>query len=114
MRNIARRMVAQWGFSFEALGGGPVAWETPNGNGLMQPKTASPAMESEIDAAVKTLVQSAFAKCESTLIENRALLDAVANRLIEKENIDYDELLQMRDAHFGGKSPANLLQDSRS
>merc|ERR1719178_452197 len=28
VRNIARRMVAQWGFVGDSLGGAPVAWET--------------------------------------------------------------------------------------
>merc|ERR1719242_2828361 len=36
VRNIARRMVAQWGFAMEELGDAPVAWETPEGNGMMQ------------------------------------------------------------------------------
>ena len=108
VRNIARRMVAQWGFAFEDLGGGPVAWETPEGNGMMQPKVASMQMESEIDVQVKKIVEAAFAHCMATLTENKELLDAVTARLIEKETIDYNELLEMRDAHYGGKSPAAL------
>ena len=107
-RSIARRMVAQWGFAFDELGGGPVAWETPEGNGLMQPKVASPDMEAQIDKQVQEIVTRAFENCMSTLTENKALLDAVTERLIEKETIDYDELLEMRDAHFGGASPAGL------
>jgi len=108
VRSIARRMVAQWGFAFDELGGGPVAWETPEGNGLMQPKVASPDMEAQIDKQVQEIVTRAFENCMSTLTENKALLDAVTERLIEKETIDYDELLEMRDAHFGGASPAGL------
>ena len=45
VRALARQMVAQWGFAAAALGGGPVAWETEEGNGLLAPRTASPAME---------------------------------------------------------------------
>ena len=108
VRQIARRMVAQWGFAFEDLGGGPVAWETPEGNGMMQPKVASMQMEGEIDAQVKKIVEAAFEKCMATLTENKDLLDAVTQRLIEKETIDYNELLEMRDEHFGGKSPVGL------
>jgi len=108
VRSIARRMVAQWGFAFDELGGGPVAWETPEGNGLMQPKVASPDMEAQIDKQVQEIVTRAFENCMSTLTENKTLLDAVTERLIEKETIDYDELLEMRDAHFGGASPAGL------
>merc|ERR1719453_162788 len=36
VRNIARRMVAQWGFAMESMGQAPVAWEQPDGNSLMQ------------------------------------------------------------------------------
>merc|ERR1719247_2617596 len=48
VRNIARRMVAQWGFANDAMGDAPVAWETTEGNGLMAPKAASAETEREI------------------------------------------------------------------
>merc|ERR1712036_127923 len=38
-RNIARRMVAQWGFSKDVLGA--TSWESPDGNGGFGPKGAS-------------------------------------------------------------------------
>jgi len=100
VRQIARRMVAQWGFAMDSLGMAPVAWETPEGNGMMQPRAASPGMEKEIDMQVQKIVNDAFDKCYSALSTNRALMDAVATGLIEKETIDYQELQQMRDAHF--------------
>eukprot|EP00308_Calcidiscus_leptoporus_P011794 CAMPEP_0119356472 /NCGR_PEP_ID=MMETSP1334-20130426/5063_1 /TAXON_ID=127549 /ORGANISM="Calcidiscus leptoporus, Strain RCC1130" /LENGTH=700 /DNA_ID=CAMNT_0007370511 /DNA_START=46 /DNA_END=2146 /DNA_ORIENTATION=- len=100
VRSIARRMVAQWGFAFDNLGMAPVAWETPEGNGMMQPRAASPGMETEIDSQVQKIVTAAFDKCYSALSENKALMDAVATGLIEKETIDYQELQQMRDEHF--------------
>merc|ERR1711966_318223 len=34
VRNIARRMVAQWGFANAEMGAAPVAWETEQGNGM--------------------------------------------------------------------------------
>merc|ERR1719224_57915 len=55
VRNVARRMVTQWGFANDAMGAAPVAWETPEGNGLMQPRSASPATEREIDAQVQAI-----------------------------------------------------------
>merc|ERR1711988_981489 len=39
VRNIARRMVAQWGFANEAMGNAPVAWESMQGSTLMQART---------------------------------------------------------------------------
>merc|ERR1719201_2343585 len=47
VRNIARRMVAQWGFSKDVLGA--TSWESPDGNGGFGPKGASPETESVID-----------------------------------------------------------------
>merc|ERR1719299_134959 len=49
VRNIARRMVAQWGFANEAMGGAPTSWEPPDGNTLMTPRLSSEATEREID-----------------------------------------------------------------
>merc|ERR1740138_804460 len=57
VRNIARRMVAQWGFANEAMGFAPTAWETPEGSTLMSPRTSSEATEQEIDAQVKEIVK---------------------------------------------------------
>merc|ERR1712070_280580 len=48
VRNIARRMVAQWGFAMEQLGA--TSWESPEGNGGFGPQAASPETERRIDA----------------------------------------------------------------
>merc|ERR1719333_262194 len=40
VRNIARRMVTQWGYSKERIGA--IAWESPDGNGGFGPQAASP------------------------------------------------------------------------
>merc|ERR1719326_842898 len=45
VRNIARRMVSQWGFANEDMGNAPVAWEGQNGNGMMNPRMASAKTE---------------------------------------------------------------------
>jgi len=103
VRNIARRMVAQWGFMNAEMGQAPVAWEVPDGNGLMNAQAASPQTEAEIDVQVQKLVEDAYETCTKMLTENRALMDTMVERLIEKENIDYDELNTMRDEHFAKK-----------
>jgi len=100
VRNIARRMVAQWGFCNDEMGVAPVAWETPEGNGMQQPKAASAKTEKEIDDQVQRLVLKAYDSCYKLLSENRELMDTMVDGLIEKENIDYDELQRMRDAHY--------------
>merc|ERR1719163_776160 len=101
VRNIARRMVAQWGFANAEMGVAPVAWETPEGNGLMQARSASEDTEREIDEQVQRLVEDAYNECYKMLKDNWGLVDMITNGLIERENIDYDELQQMRDEHFG-------------
>merc|ERR1719399_1811534 len=77
VRNIARRMVAQWGFANDQMGDAPVAWETTDGNGLMAPKAASAETEKEIDAQVQKLVQEAYKTCYDLLSTNRALMDTL-------------------------------------
>ena len=103
VRSIARRMVAQWGFANDEMGSAPVAWETPEGNGLMNTKAASAATEQEIDDQVQKIVSKAYDTCKTLLSENMSLMDTMVDRLIEKENIDYDELIKMRDEHYVNK-----------
>ena len=50
VRNIARRMVTQWGFSKEKLGA--VAWEGPNGADPFRNPGASESREVQIDEEV--------------------------------------------------------------
>merc|ERR1712023_363804 len=45
VRNIARRMVAQWGFANDAMGNAPVAWETMQGSTITQARTSSEKTE---------------------------------------------------------------------
>merc|ERR1719331_3774151 len=45
VRNIASRMVAQWGFAMDSMGNAPTAWESQDGNTMFGPKGASLATE---------------------------------------------------------------------
>jgi len=101
VRNIARRMVAQWGFANDNMGNAPVAWEEPNGNSLMNGRSASMETEAELDEQVQLIVQRAYDNCYKLLSENKALMDELTEALIEKETVDYNELQEMRDKHFG-------------
>merc|ERR1719258_391900 len=93
VRDIARRMVAQWGFAKDVLGA--TSWESPDGNGGFGPKGASPETEAVIDAEVKKLVERAYIRCKETLETNRDLLDEITETLIEKETINFIELYSM-------------------
>merc|ERR1740138_1177793 len=99
VRNIARRMVAQWGFANSAMGRAPVAWETMEGNTWNSPKSSSEQTEEEIDEQVKKLVNKAFDITMETLKANREFLDAMAERLVEEETLDYTQLEAMRDQY---------------
>jgi len=101
VRNIARRMVTQWGFAEQNMGNAPVAWEEPESRGLMSAKTASMETEMEIDEQVKIIVNEAWRNCIKILSDNRALLDAISERLIQEETVDYMQLQEMR-TQYGG------------
>jgi len=107
VRNIARRMVAQWGFANENMGEAPVAWEMPE-PGAFGPTTASQATEAIIDAEVQKIVQRAYNKCFTTLSENKELLIELCDVLIEKESIDYNELQTLVESYTQNRaaSPA--------
>eukprot|EP00307_Rebecca_sp_RCC1486_P006549 CAMPEP_0119434194 /NCGR_PEP_ID=MMETSP1335-20130426/50544_1 /TAXON_ID=259385 /ORGANISM="Chrysoculter rhomboideus, Strain RCC1486" /LENGTH=690 /DNA_ID=CAMNT_0007460049 /DNA_START=12 /DNA_END=2084 /DNA_ORIENTATION=+ len=93
VRNIARRMVAQWGYAKDNLA--PIAWEMPEPGGFGSPATASEETEERIDEEVKAIVDRAYNKCYDTLAEHRGLLDALTTKLIEKETVDGPELYEL-------------------
>ena len=100
VRSIARRMVAQWGFGSNGLGGAPVAWEAPEGNGMLGPKAASASTEAAIDAEVQRLVEAAYARCHAALTEHHALLDDLAQGMLEHETLDYEQIEAIKQAHL--------------
>jgi cell division protease FtsH len=99
VRNIARRMVAQWGFANDAMGFAPTAWETPDGSSLMSARTSSEETEKEIDEQVKGLVNQAYQTTMKVLEANREFLDKMAQRLVEEETLDFAQLEKMRDEY---------------
>jgi len=107
VRNIARRMVAQWGFANSEMGNAPVAWETEQGNGMNAGiMVASPTTEAEIDVQVEKLVNEAYDRCKDLLTTHRGLMESLTERLIEDETVDYSELEKMRDDHLKTLTPA--------
>jgi len=100
VRNIARRMVAQWGFSKDSLA--PTAWEPAEQGGMFAGSTAaSEETESTIDDEVAKLVDDAYAVCKETMANNRPLLDATVDALLEKETIDGYELDALIEKYTG-------------
>jgi len=107
VRNIARRMVAQWGYSKDKLGA--TSWEGPDGNGGFGPSAASAEMEARIDSEVTEIVREAYDVCKTTLLKNRALLDELTEMLVERETVDYQEMQELVGKyHPNGVGTENL------
>ena len=110
VRDIARRMIAQWGFRATPGSRGenvlraPVAWEEPEKQ-MGGPQTASKSTERLIDAETKALVQGAYDKCYATLESNKKLLKAVVDELMDKETIDQSQFMALV-AEYGDKEAA--------
>ncbi|KAK7254169.1 metalloendopeptidase [Aureococcus anophagefferens] len=100
VRDIARRMIAQWGFRATPGSRGenvlraPVAWEEAEKQ-MGGPQTASKSTERLIDAETKALVQGAYDKCYATLESNKKLLKAVVDELMDKETIDQSQFMAL-------------------
>merc|ERR1719258_514304 len=110
VRNIARRMVAQWGFAKETLA--PTAWETPDASQQMfgGAPTASDTTERAIDAEVQQIVQRAYTVCYNTLRANRELLDKVVYDLLDKETIDTADMTKLTDEYGVTLSQEEMLE----
>ncbi|HWV55877.1 MAG TPA: ATP-dependent zinc metalloprotease FtsH [Longimicrobiales bacterium] len=92
--SMARRMVTQFGMS-EAVG--PMAvgdsdHEVFLGREITQRREVSERTAELVDAEVKRLLDEAYERAMTCLEENRALLDAVAEALLERETIDREEI----------------------
>jgi len=92
--DLARRMVCEFGMS-ERLGpvtlgrkAGPIFL----GRDIVEDRNYSETVASEIDKEVRRIVEECYERAKRLLQENRHLLDAIANRLLEKETIDGEEL----------------------
>ncbi len=91
---LARRMVCEFGMSDQL---GPVtlgrkAGPIFLGRDIVEDRNYSEAIANEIDKEVRRLVEECYERAKQLLQENRAALDAIAHRLLEKETIDGEEL----------------------
>jgi len=93
----ARQMVTRFGMS-ERLG--PVALGRQQGNMFLGREIASERDFSEetaatIDQEVGQLIARAYQRAKAVLTENQAVLDQLAQMLIDKETVDAEELQQL-------------------
>jgi cell division protease FtsH len=108
--NLARKMVCEWGMS-DALG--PIAYaknesEPFLGRDIQRPKGYSEATAQQIDREVHDLVISQYNRAKEILTTNRDALERLALALIEREALDYQEVL----ASMEGRElpPVKLVQ----
>lgn len=93
VRDLARRMVTQWGFRNNTnIDDFPIAWDPSEpigygGNSLLSSET-----ENEIDYEIMMIVKNAYDVCKKTLSENMDILESVKDALIEKETITGKEV----------------------
>jgi cell division protease FtsH len=91
---VARQMITRFGMSDRL---GPVALGRQSGNVFLGRDIASDRDFSDetaaaIDEEVKMLVDQAYKRAKDVLVENRHVLDKIAEMLIEKETVDAEEL----------------------
>jgi len=89
---LARDMVTKYGMSDKL---GALAFENPGGQAMfgrgLEEKEYSEEMSAQIDAEVSRIMKEAFVRAEKTIKDNRKALDAIAEALIEVENLERDE-----------------------
>lgn len=95
---LARDMVTKYGMSDKF---GPIALEPTGGRAMfgnnVDEKSYSPVTGDEIDKEVARLLREAREKVEQIITEKRSALDAVAEALIDKENLEqaeYEEIVK--------------------
>ncbi|MEB3282272.1 MAG: ATP-dependent zinc metalloprotease FtsH3 [Lyngbya sp.] len=91
---VARQMITRYGMSDRL---GPVALGRQQGNvflgrDIMSERDFSEETAATIDEEVRKLVDEAYARAKNVLMENRHILDKLAEMLIEKETVDSEEL----------------------
>jgi cell division protease FtsH len=100
---LARSMILEYGMS-ESLG--PLTYETRTRNMLgmrlaadVEQKQYSEETLQEIDREVRRIVDETQARVRKLLMRERKALDGVADRLLEKEVIEGDELIEILESH---------------
>ncbi|MEA3155228.1 MAG: cell division protease FtsH [Betaproteobacteria bacterium] len=116
--DIARSMVMRYGME-EKLG--HVAYESESPRFLDVPEAIprgrqfSEEVAREIDRAVKANIDEAFRKAHRVLSQNRGVLDLGAERLLQKETLNEDELKALaNEVHRVEGSGPRAISESRA
>jgi cell division protease FtsH len=114
---LARRMVKQFGMS----GLGRVCYQEHQGPAFLNGAFGEPSREyseqtaREIDIEVRKIIEEATEEVRTILLARKAALGAVAQRLMEKEVIDGDELHLLLEQYVPGPKlvPGSLALEER-
>ncbi|CAK8718215.1 MAG: cell division protease FtsH [Candidatus Electronema aureum] len=92
--DLVRRMVCEWGMSEEL---GPLAYGKKEeqvflGREIAQQRDYSEDTARRIDEVVKNIIEKAAEETETLLTENKDILKAVADELLEKETITLEDI----------------------
>ena len=109
---IARAMVTEYGMS--SLG--PIQYERNTGSvflgrDYMNEKNFSDQVALEIDEEVRKIINECYEEGKQTLMENRSLLDLLAQHLVEIETLtkeDINELVETGKLSWWEKKKAKL------
>ncbi len=93
---LARKMVCEWGMSSM----GPLTFGKREeaiflGKEFARHQDYSEATAVEIDSEIKQLVERAFSRAKETLVNNRPVLDRIAEALLEREVLEGEEVYRM-------------------
>lgn len=94
---VAKQMITRFGMSDRL---GPVALGRQQGNmflgrDIMSERDFSEETAAAIDEEVRKLVDTAYSRAKEVLVNNRKVLDEIAQMLIEKETVDAEELQEI-------------------
>ncbi|MHB8645499.1 MAG: ATP-dependent zinc metalloprotease FtsH [Thermomicrobiales bacterium] len=111
--SLARRMVGLWGMSEEvgALYLGTGEQDVFLGRELTRDRDYSEDTISAADRAVRELLERSHHHASQLLTERRVALDALAQRLLEDETLDQEQVFQLFEAADGGM-PRHGLSDA--
>ncbi|GBQ24447.1 cell division ATP-dependent metalloprotease FtsH [Gluconacetobacter sacchari DSM 12717] len=95
--DLARRMVSEWGMSDKLgmIAYGDNGQEVFLGHSVTQNKNVSEETVREIDDEIKRLIDSAYARARTMLIEHVEDLHRLANALLEYETLSGEEIRQV-------------------
>jgi cell division protease FtsH len=102
---LARKMICQWGMSEEL---GPMTFGKQEeqiflGRDIGHSRDYSEQTAIEIDREVRRMLTQAYNTAKGLLSDHQPLLHALAERLIEKEVVDGDEVMEMLKAFEEGR-----------